>query len=367
MIELDRHIEILLLSNDCVIVPCLGGFVASHVPARYDKNDSMFIPPLRTLGFNAKLNINDSLLVQSYTEIYDISYPEACSRIENEVNELKQHLSNKGSYRLNGIGTLYLNKEGNMEFTPCEAGILTPDLYSLSSFEMKKNAKDSLEQGKKKRKAASIPLSSPLSNTCIPSAYGNTNKNITTRNDNDDRRIQIRISAIRNFVAAVIAVIFFLALGTPVNEDNTVIKTSNIDNGIIQKLINDGYNNIKKPKSVKLETKKTVNKDTDSSKSQNAKTLTAKNTTIENHKTSSERKDYYCIVLASRVTKRNADAFTKNLGRQGLGLVKTLVEKNRSVKVIYGHYETENEAYKMLNKLRGNKYFNEAWVYQVRN
>ena len=30
MNELSRHIEILLLSNDCVIVPCFGGCVAHH-------------------------------------------------------------------------------------------------------------------------------------------------------------------------------------------------------------------------------------------------------------------------------------------------------------------------------------------------
>ena len=42
MIELDRHIEILLLSNDCVIVPGLGGFMTHHVEARYDEDDQMF-------------------------------------------------------------------------------------------------------------------------------------------------------------------------------------------------------------------------------------------------------------------------------------------------------------------------------------
>ena len=52
MIELDRHIEILLLSNDCVIVPGLGGFMTHHVDARYDADDQMFLPPLRTLGFS---------------------------------------------------------------------------------------------------------------------------------------------------------------------------------------------------------------------------------------------------------------------------------------------------------------------------
>ncbi|MFW5519352.1 MAG: SPOR domain-containing protein, partial [Segatella copri] len=46
--ELKRHIEILLLSNDCVIVPEFGGFMAHHVDARYDGRDNMFLPPLRT-------------------------------------------------------------------------------------------------------------------------------------------------------------------------------------------------------------------------------------------------------------------------------------------------------------------------------
>ena len=80
MIDLDRHIEILLLKSDCVIVPGLGGFVASHVAARYDAGDKMFIPPLRTLGFNPKLSVNDSLLVQSYSDAYDMSYPDALAR-----------------------------------------------------------------------------------------------------------------------------------------------------------------------------------------------------------------------------------------------------------------------------------------------
>ena len=143
MIELERHIEILLLRNDCVIVPGLGGFIASHIPATYDERDCLFLPPQRTLGFNPKLNINDSLLVQSYTEAYDISYPDAQNRISGEVNELKQIIYNEGSYELCDIGTLYLNNDGNLEFKPCEAGILTPDLYSLSSFEMKREEDDS--------------------------------------------------------------------------------------------------------------------------------------------------------------------------------------------------------------------------------
>ena len=77
VIQLNRHIEILLLANDCVIVPDFGGFITHNVPARYDESDNLFLPPLRTLGFNPQLRMNDSVLVQSYVEAYDISYPSA--------------------------------------------------------------------------------------------------------------------------------------------------------------------------------------------------------------------------------------------------------------------------------------------------
>lgn len=92
MIELKRHIEILLLDNDCVVVPGLGGFVAHHIDARYDARDGVYLPPLRTLGFNQKLDMNDSLLAQSYVEAYDMSYPEAMRKIDEEVGELKSVL-----------------------------------------------------------------------------------------------------------------------------------------------------------------------------------------------------------------------------------------------------------------------------------
>ena len=135
VIELQRHIEILLLDNDCVIVPDFGGFVAHQVASRYDQDDHMIIPPMRTLGFNPQLRINDSLLVQSYINALDISYPEALRRIEREVEEMKQVLSEEGFYTMEDIGTLRINSDGNIEFEPCEAGILSPEYYGLCACE----------------------------------------------------------------------------------------------------------------------------------------------------------------------------------------------------------------------------------------
>ena len=43
MIELAQHIEALLLENDCVIVPGLGGFVAHYASATRVKEENIFI------------------------------------------------------------------------------------------------------------------------------------------------------------------------------------------------------------------------------------------------------------------------------------------------------------------------------------
>ena len=85
MIELSRHIEALLLEHDCVIVPGLGGFVTQYVPACRLPDEVLFLPPHRTVGFNAELTLNDGLLVQSYMQAYDTSYPETVRMIEEAV------------------------------------------------------------------------------------------------------------------------------------------------------------------------------------------------------------------------------------------------------------------------------------------
>ena len=59
MIELERHIEILLLTNDCVIIPNFGGFMAHYRAAHFDERDNSFLPPTRTVGFNHALKLND--------------------------------------------------------------------------------------------------------------------------------------------------------------------------------------------------------------------------------------------------------------------------------------------------------------------
>ena len=109
MIELAKHIEILLLENDCVIVPDFGGFIAHYQPAYYEEAEELFIPPTRTVGFNPQLTMNDGLLVQSYMQAYHTDYSDALNSIEKKVNVLKESLYKGETVEFHGIGSLRYN------------------------------------------------------------------------------------------------------------------------------------------------------------------------------------------------------------------------------------------------------------------
>lgn len=362
MIELERHIEILLLRNDCVIVPGLGGFIASHIPATYDERDCLFLPPQRTLGFNPKLNINDSLLVQSYTEAYDISYPDAQNHISGEVNELKQIIYNEGSYELCDIGTLYLNNDGNLEFKPCEAGILTPDLYSLSSFEMKREEDDSNISKENdvchENRANSDRTTATVTFSTSPLNYRIKENDVLEEkfNESSNNTPSTKIKLFKSVLAVFIAIITFFAWSSPINNNNKIIQMGNMDNGIIHNLIKNSYNNITKENiQLKKESKADIN----------SKNISNKSVQAPEELKPVKQDKYFCIVLASRVTKKNADAFVTKLTTKGYE-ASTLIEGNKSIKVVYGKYKTRNDAYNALNDLRGNEFFYDAWVYQIK-
>lgn len=362
VIELERHIEILLLDNDCVIVPGLGGFMAHHVEARYEEDEQAFLPPLRTLGFNPQLKINDSLLAQSYIEAYDISYPEALQRIEDEVNELTQILQNEGRYELNNIGIIELNEDGNYVFTPCEAGILTPSLYGLNSFEMsliKGVAQPEVEETPEAKVVEMKPKPKPE-----PEVNSVLQQNLVDINDDDSDVVRIKFSWIRNAVAvaAILLAVFFVAMPTGKTE---LMKSTinNLNNQILfgmmtSKDTNTSAIDFKRKNAQKPATVKTAEAILDTIKP--AKPAEAPKPVAI--KTDSARKGY-CIVLASHVNKQNAEIFINNLAERGYKGAEIYVHNNVT-RIVYGNYANQSDAYKQLQKMNHEKDLEDAWVYK---
>lgn len=371
--ELERHIEILLLSNDCVIVPDFGGFMAHHVDARYDGRDNMFLPPLRTVGFNPQLKMNDSLLAQSYVEAYDISYPEAIDRLANEVAEIRQRLENEGKYEINNIGTIYLNEDGNYTFEPCEAGILTPNYYGLGGFDMlplstqENEPTVTLEKTNSTNIAENIEINQEEKQAEPVVALQNATANsVFDVNDDDEKPsaefILIKKSWLRNLAAACIAIIAFFAISTPLRTPN--VQTSKIDTGMLTRImpkelvtqnthqteLASKAENSEKVLKINPETNKDANDEANEKKIDQAELKSAK--------------PYYGIVLASRVTKRNAANYVETLQAKGFKAAKVVITAT-NVKVVYGSYDTEGQAYKALHDLRNNEVFADGWITKV--
>lgn len=397
MIQLDRHIEILLLDNDCVIVPGFGGFMAHHVCARFDDEMGVYLPPIRQLGFNAQLTLNDSVLVQSYIEAYDISYPEALRKIEDEVNELQQKMQNEGSCELMGVGTLRYNDEGRVEFIPCEAGILTPELYGLDSVEL--SLLTNMVSG-------DTPVRSELSGlTSVPKPEKSISPNSADavehkRGDKDERTITIRVSTLKRVGVAAATILALVGFGIPFGQMiQPELNKSNIE-GVFSNLLPQPeatpakaehkptrrtvyvYKSKPAPKAEETAEAKDEMIDIYSLKptentatvetAAEAKTIDAK--TPESAKpeakaevkAKTEPQNYYSIVLASRVTKANADDYVVKLKASGLKEAEAVTRHNKT-KVIYGHYASESEARAALSNLRGsNTAFSDSWITEVK-
>jgi hypothetical protein len=363
VIELERHIEILLLSNDCVIVPDFGGFMAHHVDAHYDEDEGLFLPPQRTLGFNPQLKINDSLLAQSYVEAYDISYPEAVLRIEDEVNELKMHLQTKGFYELSSIGTLEFNENGNYVFTPCEAGILTPDLYGLCSFEMtplKISAApvpETVEEEEEEKEATQIFNINPLERD-VETTEAEAEAEVEAEDEEEEDVVRIKFSWIRNAVAvaAILLAVFFAAM--PTGKTEMMTRTiSNINSNLFFGMMSKDTNTSKIEIS-KADIQKPTNKADTISKLEKIKT--------EQTVKAEPVKKGYCIVLASQVSKRNAEMFIERLKAKGLDSAEIYVkQKAQSIRrVVCGNFQTQEEAYNELRKIHKDEELKDAWVYK---
>lgn len=349
MIELERHIEILLLGNDCVIVPGLGGFVAHHVNARFDSNDGMFLPPLRTLGFNQKLQMNDSVLAQSYVEAYDISYPTALQRIENDVKSLKKQLEEEGFYEIGGIGTLRTNAESNIEFTPCEAGILTPDFYGLSGFDIlpKSNTTPQIENTEKTERGIIY---------------------IDSSSDKKHKTINIRLSALRNVAVAAAIVIFSFLITSPTGHTRTGITVERAESCILRDVFVNNDKATDLPVVNNKNTKPTVKAiiSTPTNKENVTKEVAAEKKAKPELSDVKEDSPYWSIVLCSQVQVANAKFFSSQLEKEGLE--NTVIESgNGNAKVVYGKFANETEAYAKLNSMQDNARFKQAWITKINN
>lgn len=372
MKELTRHIEALLLDNDCVILPQFGGFVTNHVPARWIEEENLYLPPYRTVGFNPQLKINDGLLVQSYMQTHDATFPEATRLVEAAIDLLSEELYKEGLVDLHGIGVLRRTISGEYQFDPTDNGVITPTLYGLGAVEIK--PLKVLEKEQKETSLVQEVLTDGQEQTPV---IENKNRTIT---------IKIRHEWITNAVAVAATVLLFFFLSTPV--DNTYIEEENYASlgnisvfeqvkkeSVITTLINtpapEAPATVTKketPATKKVEAKSAIAK-AEAPKAEKPKVEKPK---VEKPKTetqktvSPQKKTYtYNIIVASVTAESDAQNAIDGFATKGYPGA-FLIKGNGRFRIALKAYATETEAYAKVNELKQNALFKDAWVLKAR-
>lgn len=346
MMELARHIEALLLENDCVIVPKLGGFVTHYTPAMRVEEENLFLPPIRMIGFNPQLKMNDGLLVQSYMAVYNTSFSGATKIVDKEVDRVFATLHEEGKADLPNIGELHYSIHGTYDFIPYDDRITTPFLYGLDSFKMRELS-------------AMAQLSS---RKVIPFTVVAERKNY-----------KFEIKAYRSYWINAIAMIavaaLFFFLSTPI--ENTEV----VEGNYAQLLPGELFGKIEKQSlaitpiilrrakegtKVKEQFKNKTAVSPDSQLKHAGETIHMDTAQKTEDKLTAPSKSYH-IIIASVGSEKDAEAMAKQLIEKGFSDARAIIGDGK-MRVSIESCGTESEAYRALNKIRQNETYQNAWV-----
>ncbi len=129
--DVSQHISALLFRFDCVTVPGFGSFLGQRISAVIDEEKSVVYPPFKAISFNSQLQFNDGLLANEIARFSGIRYEEAVLDIQRQVAIWNRRLQ-AGNIQINRLGTLELNEEGNVVFTPFSQYNHLAETYGLS-------------------------------------------------------------------------------------------------------------------------------------------------------------------------------------------------------------------------------------------
>ncbi len=132
--NISQDIKELLFDHDCVIIPGFGGFVLNYAPAKIHPVQHLFNPPSKSILFNDKLKNNDGLLANQIAIRKKISYEKSVEIIGEFVSETLLTLDSGKRINMEGIGVLYSDYEGNIQFDQDTAINYLKNSFGLSSF-----------------------------------------------------------------------------------------------------------------------------------------------------------------------------------------------------------------------------------------
>lgn len=339
MNALYQHIEHLLMSHDCVVVPHFGGFVAHNAEARYVESEALFFPPVRLVRFNADLTISDGLLLSHLCRVNDYTESEGKRAIQAMVLQLRSQLLAEGQVDFGSLGVFSQDDDGDIQFSACQAGALTPAYYGLDAFSMPRLATLNHSSAKRRR--------------------------IARDHEHEEHQfITLHISrrAIRRTLIAAAVLLAAVLFAVPID----LVRRHHLQTASLfpsETLSISG-------KSAKTETPavaapaQAVQPASAEPSAQNATTATA--ASVEKPAAVTPQADNnFALVFASNVSLKNAQNYAKELCEKGFSGAHIL-QKGNNIRVVIDGIATETEAYNQVREIHAmGPEFADVWVLKL--
>lgn len=243
MSRLSEIIGVLLLRNNCVVIPEFGGFIAKVVSAQVDVSKGVITPPKKALSFNKNLNNNDGLLISTLAQEEQISFDEATHIVSEEVREIKATLNKGERVQFENVGFLFTNKAGAISFEQDRFFNLLLSSYGLSSVHFVAEEAVKVEPKKEGKKAKVIELD-PIKKSAFnqtPESRESKEEAFSEKIETDQPKYKILKNVIKYAAAAVIIPIGFYSFWIP-------MKTDVLQSGVVYSQDFNPFNKSKEPR-----------------------------------------------------------------------------------------------------------------------
>lgn len=144
--ETGKYIQELLYRYNCVVVPDFGAFLTNIRPAVLHRATNTFDPPSKIISFNEQLASNDGLLVSYMANADNVTYEDKLKETQEKAMQWRKEMRQGKRLEFPGIGELWLNKEGKIQFQPFQQINYLTASYGLSPVIALKVTRETLKE-----------------------------------------------------------------------------------------------------------------------------------------------------------------------------------------------------------------------------
>lgn len=315
--------------------------MAQDETAKYVESEAMFFPPHRLVRFNPDLTLGDDLLLQHICRINRCAESEGKRAIQAMVLQLRGQLLADGIVDFGSIGIFTQDEDGDIQFSACQAGTLTPALYGLDAFNMPRLSAKPQQRGKARRRDLR--------------KLGDEHQFIT---------IQLNRRVLRRTLAAAAVVLLVVLFTVPLDmvrrhqsQMASVFPTESVS--LESKAVEAVKPTTQPSEAVKPATQQ----------SEAVKPVTVA-TPVEAAPAEAQiaevvPENNYAIVFACNISKKNAERYVGELQAKGISNAR-VIESGKVLRVVADRIATEAEAYAQVRELHAmGTEFADVWVMKL--